>query len=91
MANVRTFFSDDLPSKIAERPELAQEIDAVIQFNVDWSAAGGEVEHDRTDGARVRHCAPEQEAEERPAEGPSLGALPASEELLADHGASLAA
>ena len=37
MADVTTFFSDDLPRKIAENPELAAQINAVFEFHIDWT------------------------------------------------------
>lgn len=35
MADVKTFFADYLPNKIAQNPDLAKEVNAVYQFDIE--------------------------------------------------------
>jgi hypothetical protein len=67
MADVTTFFSDYLPNKITENPDLAKEINAVYQFDieglgtwtVDLTDAGTVAEGAHDDPGCVVTCASE--------------------------------
>jgi hypothetical protein len=62
MADVTTFFSDDLPRKISENPDMAKEINAVLEFNIDWTSHIETWTVDFTQGGTVTkgsHSAPD--------------------------------